>query len=135
MPLVDLYMFRVMTRFSSCFMVSTALQVWEIYKLQVQLRNPMLLGLLFGHMPWMALSVDDAIIPYVCNVYTWGVLSSAMKDKWQWNDEKNDFILWKLSSFEWKILNDTASNLKWNSNSNFSVEWNSNFIEFDSIKI
>jgi hypothetical protein len=83
MPLVDLYMFRVMTRFSSCFMVSTALQVWEIYKLQVQLRNPMLLGLLFGHMPWMALSVDDAIIPYVCNVYTWGVLSSAMKDKWQ----------------------------------------------------
>jgi hypothetical protein len=71
----------------------------------------------------------------VCNVYTWGVLSSAMKDKWQWNDEKNDFILWKLSSFEWKILNDTASNLKWNSNSNFSVEWNSNFIEFDSIKI
>lgn len=83
MPLVDLHMYRVMTRFSSCFMVSTALQVWEICKMQVQLRYPMLLGLLSGHVPWMVLTVDDAIIPYVCDVYTWGVLPSAVKYKWQ----------------------------------------------------
>jgi hypothetical protein len=83
MPLVDLHMFRVMTRFSSCFMVSTALQVWEIYKMQVQLRYTMLLGLLSWHVPWMVLHVGDAIIPYVCNVCTWGVLPSAMKYKWQ----------------------------------------------------
>jgi len=64
MPLVDLHMFRVMTRFSSCYRVylATALQVWEIYKMQVQLRYPMLLGLLSGHVPLMVLSVDDAIL-------------------------------------------------------------------------
>jgi hypothetical protein len=43
----------------------------------------MLLGLLSGHVPWMVLSVDGAIIPYVCDVYTWGVLPRAMKYKWK----------------------------------------------------
>jgi hypothetical protein len=40
-------------------------------------------GPLIWALPLMVLSVDDAIIPYVCNVYTWGVLPSAMKYKMQ----------------------------------------------------
>jgi len=31
--------------------------------------------------------------------------------KWEWNDEKNVLILWKLISIWMKILNDIACNL------------------------
>ncbi len=33
--------------------------------------------------------------------------------KWEWNDEKNVLILWKLISIQMKILNDIACNLHW----------------------
>jgi hypothetical protein len=136
MPLVDLHMFRVMTRFSSCFMVSTALQVWEIYKMPGSTEVSHATGPLI----W-ACSLDGFKC-WWCNntICVWCLyLGSAPQSyeiqvemKWWKNWLRFVDIKFHLNGKYWMTLH---ASLKWNSNSIFSVEWDWNFIEFDSSKI